>query len=400
MTTSCPPKNNAVHASTRNKPSSLDSIVLDALASEIASTAAEHDASAEFPFRNFERLADAGQLALTVGTKHGGFGGDLRDTCRLVQAIGGAEASTGLVLAMTLVMHHLLSHDDAPIYPRVAAAAIEGGGIINALRAEPDLGSVSRGGLPGTVARRLPDGSWRLDGRKSYATGSPIVQWWLVFARTDEDEPRVGRWLVPAQTEGMRVMPSWNHAGMRATGSHEILIENVVLPADAVLTLNRISDQAIRERAAVLETWNGLVLASLYEGVARSARAWLQHFLLHRKPSNLGAALATVPRLQAVVGEIDALLFVNRTVLDEGIRNAVLAEADGRANPQEAMLVKHIVTNNVVKSLELALSITGNHGLDRANPLERHYRDALCGRVHAPQSDMVLLNAGKAALGV
>ena len=57
-----------------------------------------------------------------------------------------------------------------------------------------------------------------------------------------------------------------------------------------------------------------------------------------------------------------------------------------------------MVTNNVVRALELALSITGNHGLDRANPLERHYRDALCGRVHAPQSDSILTNAGRAAL--
>lgn len=386
--------------STGEKAAFLDPAALDALAREIAGTAAEHDASAEFPFRNFERLAEAGQLALTVGTKHGGPGGDLREACRLVQAIGGAEASTGLVLAMTLVMHHLLSHDDTPIYPRVAAAAIDGKGIINALRAEPDLGSISRGGLPATLARRLPDGSWRLDGRKSYATGSPIVQWWLVFARTEEDEPRVGRWLVPADAPGLSVVPTWNHAGMRATGSHEIVIENVVLPADAVLTLNRLTDPAMRARAAVLETWNGLVLASLYEGVARAGRAWLQHFLLNRKPSNLGAALATVPRLQSVVGEIDALLFINRSVLDEAIRNAVSAEAQGRADPQQAMLTKHIVTNNVVRSLELAMSITGNHGLDRANPLERHYRDALCGRVHAPQSDMVLLNAGKAALGV
>ena len=45
------------------------------------------------------------------------------------------------------------------------------------------------------------------------------------------------------------------------------------------------------------------------------------------------------------------------------------------------------MTNNAVAVVEDALSLTGNHGLSRANPLERHYRDVLCGRVHTPQDD-------------
>ena len=32
--------------------------------------------------------------------------------------------------------------------------------------------------------------------------------------------------------------------------------------------------------------------------------------------------------------------------------------------------------------------------------LERHLRDALCSRIHTPQDDMVLMTAGKLALGV
>ena len=102
-----------------------------------------------------------------------------------------------------------------------------------------------------------------------------------------------------------------------------------------------------------------------------------------------------MPRLQGVVGEIESLLLINRSLIDDAI-----LRAEGASEPDQlrAQLVKHVVTNNVVRALELALSITGNHGLDRANPLERHYRDALCGRVHAPQSDSILTNAGRAAL--
>jgi hypothetical protein len=34
-------------------------------------------------------------------------------------------------------------------------------------------------------------------------------------------------------------------------------------------------------------------------------------------------------------------------------------------------------------------------GLVRANPLERHYRDVMCGRVHTPQDDATRVNAGR-----
>jgi alkylation response protein AidB-like acyl-CoA dehydrogenase len=47
--------------------------------------------------------------------------------------------------------------------------------------------------------------------------------------------------------------------------------------------------------------------------------------------------------------------------------------------------------------VEKAIAASGNPGLSRHNALQRHYRDALCGRIHTPQGDVVLTAAGKAA---
>jgi len=66
----------------------------------------------------------------------------------------------------------------------------------------------------------------------------------------------------------------------------------------------------------------------------------------------------------------------------------------------ESNVIKLTVTNNAVTVVEDALSLTGNHGLTRANPLERHYRDVLCGRVHTPQDDATRVGLGRAALGL
>ena len=114
-------------------------------------------------------------------------------------------------------------------------------------------------------------------------------------------------------------------------------------------------------------------------------------------PSNLGASLATLPRSQDVVGGIETRLAVNARLIDSfaaDYDNGVLL------SPSESNTIKLTVTNNAVAAVEDALSLAGNHGLTRANPLERHYRDVLCGRVHTPQDDSTRMSAGRLALGI
>jgi len=58
-----------------------------------------------------------------------------------------------------------------------------------------------------------------------------------------------------------------------------------------------------------------------------------------------------------------------------------------------------VSTGNAIRAVEIGLELTGNPGLTRSNPLERHYRDALCSRIHSPQNDTILTAGGRAALG-
>lgn len=373
---------------------SLDSDLLSQISLEFSGRAARFDEAAEFPHENFRRLGELGLLALVVPKQLGGSGAQLTDAARVVGAVASGDASTALVLAMNFLMHAILRERNPPIYETVARAAVDGGGILNALRAEPELGSVNRGGSLATVAKPLPQGGWRINGKKAYATGSPIVSWWLLYARTDEPESRLGSWLVPARAPGITYPQTWNHLGMRATASHEAHLVDVEVGADHLLSVANAAD--ISAPPPVLNSWNGILLAALYDGIAHAARDWVRRFLLDRTPSNLGAPLATVPRLQAVVGEIESLLLINRALIHEVAQDIDTRGADSSPRPN---LVKQVVTENAIKVVDLALSISGNHGLDRANPLERHHRDVLCGRVHAPQGDSIFTSAGKASLG-
>jgi alkylation response protein AidB-like acyl-CoA dehydrogenase len=296
-----------------------------------------------------------------------------------------------LILAMQYLQHFRLARNaqwPEPLRAQVARDAVQHGALINALRVEPELGSPARGGLPATLATRHSDG-WSLSGRKIYSTGSHGLTWLLVWARSDDADPLVGAWLVHKDTPGIRIIEDWDHLGMRATCSHEVQFDDVRVPLDHAVHVSPASaPRAELDGDSLL--WMATLLPALYNGVAEAARDWLVTFLRERTPSNLGAPLASLPRFQAITGRIDTLLFANRTLLDSA--------AQGQLSPQHAGQVKHLVSSNAIAAVELAVEAAGNHGLSRKNPLERHYRDVLCSRIHTPQDDSVLGAAGRLAL--
>jgi hypothetical protein len=367
------------------------------LASEFAARAAQHDRDASFPFENFNQLSEAGLLALTVPAALGGFGAGALDAARIINIFGKADPSTALVLSMHYIQHLVMARSTrwpGRLARKLARETVEGVAWINALRVEPDLGSPSRGGLPATIARRTETG-WRLSGRKIYSTGAPILKWYAVWAKTDEPNARVGLFLVPAGLPGTHIVETWDHLGLRASGSHDIVFDDVVFPLDHEIDVRKPDEWLVPDFTQ--STVHAIFVAAIYDGIARAARDWLIDFLKHRAPSNLGASLATLPRAQEVVGGIEARLAVNARLIesfagdfDDGVQ----------LTASESNIVKLTVTNNAVAVVEDALSLTSNHGLTRANPLERHYRDVLCGRVHTPQDDATRLNAGRLALGL
>jgi alkylation response protein AidB-like acyl-CoA dehydrogenase len=366
----------------------LDAILPD-LTAAFAATAAVHDREASFPSANFEALREAGLLALTAPRRLGGLEADLPTALKVVSAVARGEPATALVLVMQYLFHASVEGRSGwpeHLKQRVIGEAITDGALINALRVEPDLGTPARGGRPGTLARRTPEG-WRISGRKIYSTGSTALTWFVVWARSDDAEPLVGGWLVRADTPGITIEETWDHLGLRASASHDIVFDDVLVPLDHALDPQPVG--APPPYPASFAAWSAVLTAAIYDAQARAARDWLVDFLAHRKPANLGAALSTLPRFQEAVGDIDGLLLSNRVLLDTAAR--------GEVGGVEASLVKHLVTENAISAVEKALKLTGNPGLTRHNPLERHHRDVLCGRVHTPQSDVVLTSAGKAA---
>lgn len=367
-----------------------------ALTAVLAARAGKADREAAFSFENIADLKAAGLLALGVPRSFGGQDVSLSEAVEVLRAIGKGDPSTALVLLMQILHHRNIAGIGtwpAHLARQVFEAAVRDGALINALRVEPALGSPVRGGIPGTRARHTPDG-WRISGRKLYSTGSPALRWGIVWGATDAAEPKVGEFLVPLDAPGVRIERTWDHLGLRASGSEDVVLEDVLIPHDHAVDIRAPAEWG---RADVgRNAWLPFMIAAMYDGVAQAARDWLVAFLRQRVPSNLGAPLTSVPRIQSVVGEIEALLLANDALFAAlGLRIDAGGPGIEKIRPD---LVKYTVTTNAIAVVEHALTVSGNHGLTRANPLERFHRDVLCSRVHHPQNDLILEAAGRAAL--
>ncbi|GBQ35040.1 acyl-CoA dehydrogenase [Gluconacetobacter azotocaptans DSM 13594] len=368
--------------------------LLRTLTARFAARAATYDRSGEIATGNLDDLRQAGLLALTVPSRYGGHALGLRQVAEVVGTIAQGDPSTALILSMQYLQHAAIVQSGRwpeNVHRLVSTAAVRDGALLNALRVEPELGTPARGGMPATVLHH--DGTtWRLNGSKIYSTGSTALRWGIAWVSTREDTPRTGQALVPLDAPGVRIERTWRQMGMRATGSHTIVFDNVALPDDHLVDLRPPQDWARRDSGA--ESTHALVIGALYDGVARSARNWLISFLHARVPANLGQPLATLPRFHSLLGEIDGLLMTNR---------ALLADALDRHDREtlsalDANLVKHLTTENAIRAVEQAVAAIGNPALSQDNPLERHYRDVLCARIHTPQADVALAAAGRAAL--
>lgn len=357
----------------------------------IATAAAVHDRSGTVAKASLAALHQAGITTLTVPTALGGSGAGLYLAAQAVREVGAACPGTALILAMQLSKQvALAANPDWPVELReqLGRQAVRHGALINAARAEPELGSPTNGGLPATIARRTAEG-WVLSGHKRYVTGLPALRFIEILARTDEVQPRIGSFLVEADAPGLEILPAWNHLGLRASGSEDLRLHEVEVPEARAIGLKPAAQW--RPGNPTQAAWNAALIGAVYVGVADAALAWVRGFLHARRPGALGAPLSSLPQVRQSVGRAAAQLVAAGRLLDSLGRDVDAGHAPAAV---ESGALKALLAEAAIRAVEVAVSLAGNHALDRANPLERHWRDVQCARVHVPTED-----AAHAALG-
>lgn len=369
----------------------------DRLAERVAARATEHDRENTFPFENFRDLHESGYLALTVPEEYGGRGADPLEVALAQERLARGDGSTALSATMHLLLIGRLAESRAwpePVFERVCRDVVERGALINSAASEPDLGSPSRGGLPSTTAVR-DGGGWRINGRKNWTSLAPALTYFVVMAAVQDagQPPRRAHFLVTAGTPGLRVEPTWDNLGMRATGSDDIVLERVWVPDEARLPDDGTSP-AVDSRG-----WS-LVTGAVYTGVATAARDYAIRYARERRPSGMSGPIAEVQTVQHRVAEIELLLLQSRSIL-YGTAEAWVERPECRSTiAWQLAAAKYTATNNAIRITDLALRVVGAAGLNRSRPLERYFRDVRAGLGHPPMDDAALTLIGKAALGI
>ena len=370
----------------------------DRLAGVAHANATKHDRENSFPFDTFDALREAGYLALTVPEEFGGRGASALEVMLAQERLARGDGAVALGATMHLMQVVAISRGEiwpAELRERMLRDVVSRGTLINNLASEPELGSPSRGGSYATRAVRAGD-DWVINGRKTWSTLSPGLTYATVLLMVEETDGSLvrGTFLVPMATPGVRIEETWDSLSMRATGSHDVIFEQVRVPNDYRLI------QPPGLPAANPGGW-GLLGSAVHLGISTAARDFAVEFAKTRKPEALGgAAISSLVTIQHRVAHIELLLQQSRSVLYGAAELwDQYPQYRGEMGPQLAG-AKYSVTNNAIEITDQALRVVGAAGLLRRMPLERYFRDVRAGLGNPPMDDVALTLIGKAALGV
>lgn len=362
---------------------------IDELAVRFAERAAQHDRDGSFPFDNFADLRDAGYLKITVAREFGGDGLSLYDLVSLQERIAYGDGSTALAVGWHVgQVLHLRTTQKWPeaTFADLCRSVVSDGTMINTFASEAASGSPSRGGRPETTA--VPtNGGWLITGRKTFSTLSPILDRFVVSAYIP-DEDCTDDFLIH-QTDRVSIVETWDVLGMRATGSHDVVLDSVFAGKDM-----RLSGKGTDDGGGWL-----LHIPACYIGIALAARDFALEFARTYQPNHMNEPIAALPSVQHLIGEMEIDLRSARSILYSAADRWDREKESRPSLRPELGLAKYVVTNNALRIVDLAMRIVGGASLSRKLPLERFYRDVRAGLHNPPMDNSVLHMLAAAALG-
>ncbi|HMJ74609.1 MAG TPA: acyl-CoA dehydrogenase family protein [Iamia sp.] len=356
-----------------------------ALVPELAAATAAHDRDGTFVQDGMDLVRDRGLLAMLVPADLGGGGATFGDACSVLTTLAHGCPATSLTLSMHM---HLIAaqvwrhHRDlpAPVLPRVAAEGL----VLVSTGAADWIDSSG-------VARKV-EGGYRVTGRKMPASGAPAGAVVVTSARWEDapDGPQVVHMSIPFSAEGVSVEETWDAMGMRGTGSHTVVLDDVFVP-DAAVPLVRAAGEWHPVWATVLGCALPLIMAT-YVGVAEAAVARVLELAARRaeRPETAPAVGRMVGQLAAAQDTLAAMVRANDDLrFDPTIENAAAA-LTRKGNGAAA----------AIEAVRLSLEVGGGRAFAVGGGVEQLLRDVHGATYHPLPPAAQQLFTGRVALGL
>ena len=359
---------------------------LQKLAQIIGPGFADGDVGDVFVERHYNILKEYQVFSALVPADLGGGGASHSAMCAFLRQLAHYCPSTALALAMhqhlvaAAVYNHSYGRPGRKLLEQVAVDQV----VLVSTGANDWMES------NGAMARA--GGGFRVSARKPFGSGSPKGGMLVTSAPfEDPDEGwQVLHFAIPFAASGVSLADDWRVLGMRATGSHTVVLDKVFVADDAIVLR--------RPRGRFHPAWNVTLtvaiplIMSVYTGVAEAAAA-------------IGCELASNrrgdPAVPYLLGELANHLTMVQLAVDDMVRLVSDFDVAISLDVTNAMLMrKTIAAEHVLATVEKALEAAGGAGFYRKTGLERLLRDAHAAQFHPLSAKRQHRFTGRVALGL
>jgi len=335
-------------------------------------------------------LFEMGLMGIEIPEEFGGVGGTFFQSILVVEAISSVDPSVGVMVDVqnTLCLNALVrwatDEQKRRYLPKLAKNTI-GSYALSEASSGSDAFALK------TRATRQDD-SYVLNGQKLWITNAYESGIFIVFATLDPSLGYKGitAFVVEKGTPGFSLGKKEDKLGIRASSTCELVFQDCVVPADAVL------GEPGKGYKVAIETLNegrigiGAQMLGLAQGAWDHAAAWA------KERKQFGKALVEFQAMQFQLAELATEIEMARLA----VYNAARLKDNGSEFLREAAMCKLVASNVAERVASVAVEIFGGSGFVKDYPVEKLYRDAKIGKIYEGTSFMQLATIAKLTLGL
>jgi len=334
------------------------------------------------PAETVKSLAEVGVFRLLQPTRFGGYEAAPQTFLRAVRMIAGACGSTGWVASVVGVHNWQLA-----LFPDRAQQDVWA----------DDPGTRMSSSYAPTGQARVVDGGYRLDGRWSFSSGCDHASWVLLGAIVPDDDGKPAdfrTFLLPASDYAIEDV--WHTVGLRGTGSNDIVVDDAFVPAYRSLSFTdtakcRCPGQEVNPGPLYRIPYGSLfsyAITTPIIGMATGAyEAHVSYLQTRVRAAYGGVKAAQDPFAQVRVAEAAADLDAAWLALENNMRELMEYATAGERIPMPLRLrVRRDQvrgTAQAINAVDRLFENSGGRALATGTPIQRFWRDAHAGRVHA-----------------
>ena len=377
------------------------SILSEELLARCAERAPIYDRENRFFQEDFNELREAGYLCMNVPTELGGLGMSLAEVCEEQRRLAYHAAPTALAVNMHLywtgVASDLWRMGDKSLEWLLKAAV--DGEVFAAGHAE------SGNDMPllySTTKAERVDGGYRLTGRKSFGSLGPAWTFLGLHAMDSSDPaaPKIVHAFMPRNSEGFAVDEVWDTLGMRATTSHDSVLQNVFVPDKYICRVVSTGAAGIDLFVLAIFAWAEPMFGNIYYGLAQRAFDWTVENVKKKTSLAMSRSMAYHAEVQHSIAEMALELEAIGPHLEKIAQDWSNGVDHGHMWGAKLVAVKHRAVTGAWRVVDTALDLAGGFGIFKQSGIERLFRDARLGRLHPANSALTHEFVAKTVLGI